>query len=164
MKLKKLLLTAACIIMPLSAWAGESAFINSAIILQNAPQAVAASAAMKEKFQKRELDLRALLTEVQEMEKRYNKEGAIMSADKRKSKEDEIIAKKREFRFNQQSLKEDVQAERKTTVRELQVTISTVIRAYGKKKGYDFIFSEGVAYADQSVDITNEILEELKNK
>ncbi len=164
MKLNKLLLTIACVVLPLSVWAGNSAFINPAIVLKEAPQAIAASQAMEKEFKGRELELRALLKEIKEIEEKYNKNSAIMSEVKRKKAEDEILAKKREFRFAQQSLKEDIQIRRKETIRELQKVISGVITAYGKKKGYDFIFTEGVAYAADSVNITEDILKELKNK
>ncbi len=162
MNLKKILLVLACATLPLTAWAGNSAYINPAIILKEAPQAVAASKAMEAEFKGRELELRALLKEVNSKEERYNKDRAIMSEVKRKKAEEDIIAQKREFRFAQQSLKEDLQIRRKDEVRKLQKTISGVIQAYGKKKGYDFIFTEGVAYAAESVNITDEILKELK--
>lgn len=165
MILKKLLLTITCVVLPLTAWAGSnSAFINSAIILKEAPQAIEASKAMQTEFQGRETSLRTLLATIKEQEERYNKDSAIMSESKRKKAEEDILAKKREFRFSQQSLKEDVQIRRKEAIRSLQKTISGIITAYGKKKGYDFIFSEGVAYAADSVNITNEILEQLKKQ
>jgi len=162
MNLKKILLVMACATLPLTAWAGGSAYINPAIILKQAPQAIAASKAMEKEFKGRELELRGLLKEINSQEERYNKNNAIMSEVKRKKAEEGIIAKKREFRFAQQSLKEDLQIRRKDEVKKLQKTISGVIQAYGKKKGFDFIFTEGVAYAAESVNITEEILEELK--
>lgn len=164
MKLKKLLLTLVCATLPLTAFAGGSAFINPAIILKEAPQAVAASKAMEKEFKGRETDLRTLLEGIKKQEESYNKDSAIMSEAKRKKAEEDILAKKREFRFAQQSLKEDLQLRRKETIRDLQKIISGVIQAYGKKKGYDFIFTEGVAYADESVDITQDVLKELKSK
>jgi len=163
MKLKKIL-TIACLVVPMSAWAGGSAFINSAIVLQNAPQAIAASNKLKAEFQGRETELRNLLKEIKTKEGSFNKDSAIMSESKRKEAEKEILTLKRKFGFDQQSLKEDVQAKRKDAVIKLKTVISGVIDAFGKKKGYDFIFTQGVAYADKSVDITDEILAELKKK
>lgn len=38
-----------------------------------------------------------------------------------------------------------------------------MIQAYGKQQGYDFIFTDSsIAYASDAVNITDEILEELK--
>ncbi len=141
--------------------AGKSAFINPAIILEQAPQARAASKALENEFKQLEADLRSRAIKIREMEKNYQKDSAIMSAAQKKKIEGEIIQKKRQFQFDQQSVKEDLQLRRKQLIQEMQKTISDVIRSYGEKNGYDFIFTEGVAYASDSVNITEEILKEL---
>jgi len=140
---------------------GKSAFINPAIILEQAPQARAASRALEKEFRQLEADLRSRAIKIQEREKNYQKDSAIMSAAQRKKIEGEIIQEKRQFQFDQQSVKEDLQLRRKQLIQELQKLISDVIRSYGEKNGYDFIFIEGVAYASDSVNITEEILKEL---
>ena len=141
--------------------AGKSAFINPAIILEQSPQARAASQALENEFKQRELDLRAMAVSIQDMEKKYQNDSAIMSAEQKKKVEDQLIQSKRKFQFDQQSVKEDLQLRRKQLIQELQKSISDVIRNYGEKNGYDFIFTEGVAYASDSVNITQEILKEL---
>ena len=144
--------------------AGKSGFINPSIILEQAPQAVAASKALEKEFKQLEVDLRARAIKIQEMEKNYQKDNAIMSAAQKKKVEEEIIQSKRKFQFDQQSVKEDLELRRKQLVQELQKTISEVIRSYGESNGYDFIFTEGVAYASDSVNITQDILKELGKK
>ncbi len=141
--------------------AGKSAYINPAIILEQSPQARAASKALENEFKQLEADLRSRAIKIQQMEKNYQKDSAIMSATQRKKIEGEIIQEKRQFQFDQQSVKEDLQLRRKQLIQELQKSISEVIRSYGEKNGYDFIFTEGVAYASDSVNITEEILKEL---
>jgi outer membrane protein len=141
--------------------AGKSAFINPAIILEQAPQARAASKALENEFKQLEADLRSRAIKIREMENNYQKDSAIMSAAQKKKIEGEIIQKKRQFQFDQQSVKEDLQLRRKQLIQEMQKSISDVIRSYGEKNGYDFIFTEGVAYASDSVNITEEILKEL---
>ena len=141
--------------------AGKSGFINPTIILEQAPQAVAASKALEKEFKQLEVELRARAFKIQEMEKNYQKDNAIMSAAQKKKVEEEIIQSKRKFQFDQQSVKEDLELRRKQLVQELQKTISEVIRSYGESNGYDFIFTEGVAYASDSVNITQDILKAL---
>jgi outer membrane protein len=149
-----------CITLSASA-AGKLAFINPAVIIEKSPQSQSASKLLKEEFQQRESVLRAMATKIQGLEARYQTDGAIMSSDQKKKAEDEIIQSKRKFQFDQKSLQEDLQSRRRVLLKEIQVSISTVIRAYGKKQGYDFIFTEGVAYADEAVNITDEVLKEL---
>ena len=141
--------------------AGKSAFINPSIIIEQAPQAVAASKALEQEFSQRDNALRAAAGEIQELEKSYRNDSAIMSAEQRKKVEDEIVQKKRKFQFDQQSVNQDLQKRRQQVLQGLQQTISIVIRKYGEENGYDFIFTEGVAYASDEVDITDEILKAL---
>ncbi|MFV2032422.1 MAG: OmpH family outer membrane protein [Gammaproteobacteria bacterium] len=141
--------------------AGKSAFLNPAIIMERSPQAKAASKALENEFKERDLKLRADANSIKQMEDTYQKDNAIMSAEQKKKTEEAIIQKKRKFQFDQQSIKEDLQIRRQQVIQELQQSISAVIRQYGKDNEYDFIFTEGVAYASDSVNITDEILEEL---
>ena len=141
---------------------GKSAFINSKVLLEQSPQAKAALEQMQSEFQGRETKLRSMVEEINKMESDYQKDSAIMSDEQKKKIEDEIVQKKRQFQFDQQSMREDVQKRRNELLNNVRIAISKVIRDYGDEKGYDFIFSDGVAYASESVDITMEILKELE--
>ena len=141
--------------------AGKSAFINPNVIIEQAPQAVAASKALEQEFSQRDNNLRSAAASIQELEKSYQNDSAIMSAEQKKKMEDQIVQLKRKFQFDQQSVNQDLQKRRQQVLQELQKTISIVIRKYGEEQGYDFIFTEGVAYASEEVDITDEILKEL---
>ena len=142
----------------------KAAFINSAIILQEAPQAQQAIADMKTEFQDREQALRVLSEEIQKEEQNLQKDAAIMSPEQKKKMGEALLEKKRKLRFDAQSLKEDLDLRRKQEIQKLRNSISAVIQEYAKSQGYDLVFTEGVAYADEQVNITDEILEELKKK
>jgi len=143
--------------------AGKTAFINSKVLLEQSPQAIAANSELKKQFGDREQSLRTLAQTIQEMEKTYQNDSAIMSAEQKKKAEDNIIQNKRRFQFEQQSLKEDLQAKQRELLQQVQVSIKTVIQAYGEQQGYDFIFTDtSIAYASDAVNITDEILKELK--
>ncbi len=165
MKLLKPIVFATIAIFSLSAQADiKAAYINSAKILQQAPQAIAAVEQMKKEFSDRENAIRKMAKETQDQEANLKKDGAIMSAEQKKRIENEILEKKRKIRFDAQSLKEDVDLRRKQEIQKVRSSITTVIQGYAKKKGYDFIFTEGVALASDKVNITEEILKELKKK
>lgn len=139
----------------------KAAFINSATILQEAPQAKQAVEAMKKEFQGREDAIRGLAEEIQKEEKDLQKDAAIMSPDQKKKMEETVMEKKRKLRFDAQSLKEDVDLRRKQEIQKLRTEISKVIREYSEKHGYDLVFTEGVAFAADKVNITDEILKAL---
>ncbi len=142
----------------------KAAYINSARILQEAPQAKAATEALKKEFAQREQALRKLKSEIDKMTADLKKDGAIMSADQRSKMEADILEKRRKFQFDAQSLKEDVDLRRRQEVQKLRSSITTVIQNFAKKKGYDFIFTDGVAFASDKVNVTDDILKELKKK
>ena len=163
MKLTKILLLALFSLTAFSAQAEiKAAYLDSTMILQKAPQALKAIEAMKSEFSAREQSLRTSAEAVKKQESDLQKDGAIMSSEQRSRIEKEIIEKKRKIQFDAQSLKEDVDLRRKQEIQSLRTTISAVIQKYAKDKGYDFIFTEGVAFAADKVNITNEILKELE--
>jgi len=139
----------------------KSAFINPAIILSKAPQAIEASKQMEKDFKAKEQTLRELALSIQKLEKDYQKDAAIMSDDQKKKMESEILDKKRKLRFDQKTIQEDLTLRRNQEIKKLQKKITEVIKIYAEKNGYDFIFSEGVAFASKKVDITDQILKEL---
>ena len=142
--------------------AEKLAFINPAVLMEKSPQAKSAAETMKNEFKDREVKLREQVTEIQAMEQKYQNDSAIMSEEQRKKAEESIIQSKRKFQFDQQSLKEDVQKRRNQLIQDVQKNISSVIREYGKTHGYDFIFTDGVAFASDAVNITDDILKELE--
>ncbi len=143
--------------------AGKSAFINSKLLLEKSPQAIAANDRLQKEFGDRDQSLRKLAQDIQKMEKTFKSDAAIMSDEQKKKAEDNIIQNKRRFQFEQQSLKEDLQSKQRELLQELQVSIKEVIQAYGKANGYDFIFTDAsIAYASDAVNITEEIIKELQ--
>ncbi len=159
MRISKLILFFICSLTALSAHAElKAAYINSVLLLQKAPQAQAASNALQQEFQAREQALREMAQKVQEDEANLQKDAAIMSDEQ---KENEILEMKRKIRFDAQSLNEDVELRRKQEIDKLRTTISGVIKRYAEANGYDLVFTEGVAFAADKVDITDEVLKEL---
>ena len=144
--------------------AGKLAYINAQTVIEQSPQSKSASQILEKEFKQRELDLRAKAALIQELEANYQKDSAIMSSTQKKKSEDEIIQNKRQAQFDQKSLQDDLASRRSELLKELQRSISLVIRDYGKAQGYDFIFTDGVAFAAESVDITEDILKELSKK
>ena len=143
--------------------AGKNAFINSKLLLEKSPQAIAANERLQKQFGDRDQSLRKLAQDIQKMEKTFQNDSAIMSDEQKKKAEDNIIQNKRRFQFEQQSLKEDLQVKQRELLQELQVSIKDVIQAYGKANGYDFIFTDAsIAYASDAVNITDEIIKELQ--
>ena len=100
--------------------AGKSAFINSKVLLEQSPQAIAANTELQKQFGEREQSLRNLAQSIQEMEQTYKSDSAVMSDEQKKKAEDNIIQNKRRFQFEQQSLKEDLQTKQRELLQQVQ--------------------------------------------
>ena len=111
----------------------------------------------------REQELRVKAEKIKKQEADLLKDGAIMSADQQAKAQKDINEQKRQLSVDAQSLKEDVDLRRKQEIQKLRTSISSVIRSYSEKNGYDFVFTEGVAFASDKVDITDDIIKELSN-
>ena len=143
--------------------AGKTGFIESKALLEKSPQAIAANTELKAQFGEREQSLRKLAQNIQQMEKTYQTDSAIMSSEQKQKAEDNIVQNKRRFQFEQQSLKEDLQSKQRELLQAVQQEIKATIQAYGAKNGFDYIFTDtSVAYGSESVNITEEILKELQ--
>ena len=139
------------------------AFINGQALMERSPQAIAANTELKAQFGEREQNLRKLAQGIQQMEKTYQTDAAIMSEEQKKKAEDNIIQNKRRFQFEQQSLKEDLQNKQRELLQAVQAKIKTIIQAHGEKNGYDFIFTDtSIAFGSDAVNITDDILKELQ--
>ena len=144
--------------------ADKVAYISTKRLFEQSPQAQAANQELVAAFSDRERALRDLAQSIQEQEKKFQTDSAIMSAEQKEKAQEDINRARRQFQFDQQSLREDVNARRQELLQKVQVSIRQVIREYGKKNGYQFIFTDNsIAYADEAVDITEDILNELSN-
>lgn len=144
--------------------AGKLAFINPAVLLTKSPQALAANKKLQDEFLPREQSLKSMQQKLQQMQDDFKKNQSIMSEEEKQKAQSDFVAQAREAQFAEKSFKQDLQERQVFETQTLNQDISKVIQDYGEKNGYDFIFTEGVAYASDAVDITDEILEILKKK
>ena len=100
--------------------AGKTGFFNAKILLEQSPQAIAATEALKEEFGEREQSLRKLAQGIQQMEKTYQTDSAIMSEEQKRKAEENILQNKRRFQFEQQSLKDDLQSKQRELLQEFE--------------------------------------------
>ncbi len=145
--------------------AGKSAYISVKTLLEQSPQAISANSQLKALFGEREQGLISLSNNLKQMEQTYQKDSAIMSAEQKQKAENNIVQNRRRLQFEQNSLQEDLDAKRRELLQKVQVEVRAVIRKYGEDNGYDFIFSDSsLLYASDAVDITDQILQQLKGE
>lgn len=137
-------------------------FVNSALLLDKAPQAEVARIQLEKEFSARERDLVENQKAAQAIEQKLSKDGATMSDAERSRQERDLNRRMRELQRQQVEFRDDLNLRKNEELAKLQRTVYQVISDMAKSDDFDLILSDGVVFASPSVDITNKILERLQ--
>jgi len=150
-----------CLVLPTQAKELKIGFVNPIKILESAPQVQQANKRLEKEFAPRERTLTNNMKNVQRMEARLNKDETVMSRKEASRLKRDIVSKRRDAKRAQEEFQEDYNIRRSEELDKLQKKISKSIEALAKQDGYDFILSEGVVFASDRVDITDQVLKYL---
>ena len=155
-----------CMVL-VSAWA-ESAelkigVVNTARILNEAPQVKAARDRLKNEFADREQALAKIRDELKNKEEKLQRDGAILSEEQRRQLEHELVNGKRDFVRAQNEFREDLNIRQNEIFSKVQHDIQQVIHELARDQQYDLIL-ENFVYASNKVDITNLVLQRLNQQ
>jgi outer membrane protein len=136
-------------------------FVNIPSVLEKAPQAEKAKKRLEQKFSPRDKQLVAQQKEIQTLEEKMTRDAAVMAETERADLERDILAKKRDAKRSQQEFSEDFNASRNEELGKLQRRIVEAIRAIAKDQNFDLLLTDGVIYASEQIDITNQVQQKL---
>ncbi len=136
-------------------------FVNTSRVLKQAPQARKVEERLKAEFGPRDAQLKEKRTEILALEEQIKTDESLSSTMRRKL-EREIRLKVSQLKFLEQEFREDQNLRRNEGIRELQQVIAGVLEKLGDSGEYDLILTEGVSYVSGKVDITEQIIEMLK--
>lgn len=137
------------------------AFVNTATVLEKAPQAQSARAKLEKEFAPREAELVDMQEKLKKLEQKRERDAAIMSADEMRKLERELLAEQRELKRKSDEFTEDLNIRRNEEFLQLQRDVAQVIVNIAKSDEYDMIFESGVVFASKKVDITEKVLKQL---
>ena len=152
---------------PLLAQAADNVkigFVNSSVLLEQAPQAEQAKQKLEQEFSAREEELRQLRQEIQGLEGRLNRDGVTMNDSDRGELERELNRKLRDLQRQQSNFRDDLNLRKNEELGKLQRLVLEAIREVARDKGYDLVLSEGVVYAADRVELTEDVLDRLEQK
>jgi len=135
--------------------------VNVARLLQESPQAQAASQALESEFATRRRELETQQKDLKAREDKLQKDGAVMAAAERSSAEKSLREGQREFARKQNEFLEDLNVRRNEVLGQLQRTILQEVQTFAKSAGLDVVVSEAL-YASPSVDVTAQVLSALQ--
>ncbi|GAA4109565.1 OmpH family outer membrane protein [Aquimarina addita] len=91
-----------------------------------------------------------------------------MTAANREKKEQELMAKQQGLQREQQTRMQEIQQGSQTEIDSVISKVKRLVKEYGKKNGYTYIYGETEAgnlfYADEKLDLTDVIIAELNGE
>ena len=136
-------------------------YVDAAKVLDQAPQAEQVTNKLKQEFSGRDKDLQDSRKQLKDMEDKMARDGAIMSDAERGKLEREILVKKRDLQNAADAFRDDLNLRRNDEMNKLLAVVQQAIIGIGKEQKYDLIVYEGVAYASDAIDLTDEVLKKL---
>ena len=139
-------------------------FVDATKVFEKSPQYEAARKSLETEFSRRDDDLVAQRKQLKKLEEKLSRDGAVMSESEVKRLERDIVSRRRKLKNAQDEFREDFNIRRNEEFNKLRRVVAEIVRQVGKDEGIDMIFSDGVVYASKRVNISEKILQRLKDK
>ncbi len=138
-------------------------YVSVEKILTEAPQVQAVNDSMLERFGGRKTELQEMEKQINDMQEDFKRNELVMAEDKLNEMKDNIIGKIQDFKQKEAMLQQEVATVRNQELAELQQSVRSIIEEIAKADKFDLILtSEGVAYANEDLDISDKVLERMK--
>ena len=145
-----------------SATEANIGFVDTARVLKQAEQAEQARKKLESEFAPRDKKVIEMQKQLKDMEDELSKNSSVMSELVRKKKEREIISQKRDIKRAKEEFNEDLNIRRNEELTKLQKLVYETIVNLAREKNYDIILGDNVLYSSKRVDITDDVLERLR--
>jgi outer membrane protein len=151
------------VLLPGSAWAEiKIGVVSVPQLLENSPQAQGAMQALQDEFAPRQREIVAKQNDLQAKEEVLRRDGAVMSEEEKRNAERDLRELQRELQRSQQEYLEDLNLRRNEELGRLQRALLQEVQNYAREAKYDLVVGEGVLYASDALNITNEVLGALE--
>jgi len=159
------LVTVAASALPLASAQAQAKIgvVNVARLLQEAPQAQAATQALENEFAARKRDLQNLERDLKARDEKLQKDGATMAEAERRNQEKALRDGQREFARKQNEFMEDLNVRRNEALGQLQRSVLQEVQTYAKSASLDLVIADAL-FASPSIDITAQVLSALQAK
>lgn len=170
MDLKRYIAVVACTLAvtvssgPVLAQGLKVGYVNVVKVIEQAPQGDAALKELEDEFGPRDRELRKMRDDLKNMEEDLEKNALVMKESDRRDKERDVLDLRRSLKRAGQEFREDYNLRRNEELRDLQKIVFKAIVDIAKAEKFDLIIHEGAVYASEKIDITEKILQQLKQK
>lgn len=138
--------------------------VNFGRLLQESPQTEAISKALDAEFAPRQRDLVNKQNDLKDRQTKLQKDAAVMGAEELRNAESKFREDEREFSRRANAFQEDINVRRNEEISKLQIDLLREVQVYARDQGYDLIVGDGVLYAAEALDLTEQILVAIQAK
>ncbi len=149
---------------PLHAAGIKVGVVNASVVLDQSPQKNQALARLEREFSSRSRALEERQASIMDAQQKLNRDRAILSSDEIQAQERKLIADQRELNRLQDEFSEDLSIRRNEELRKLEEEVAQAIIDLAVRDSYDLVLYQGVIFANESIDMTDKVLEELQRK
>ena len=132
--------------------------VNIPALMERAPQTKAAMDALQEEFAPRQREFLAKQKEYEDLAAKVQKDVAVMGETERRNAEKNLRDLQREVARLQNEFREDLNLRQNEELGILQRSLLKEVQDYAMQEGYDLVVGDGVLFASNTVNITEEVL------
>ena len=135
-------------------------FVDIPFLIDEAPQAQAASSRLEREFAPRQELIKEQKAELELL--RTDLDDNSLDAAERAGKEREYRKIERRMKRDEQEFREELNIQKNQEFKKVRVYVLDAIATFAKSNNYDMIISDGVLFANKTVDVTDKVLFELQ--
>lgn len=136
-------------------------FVDIPYLIDKAPQAVEAASRLEMEFAPRQESIKSQREALSDVQNRLDTESLELSESEKSELEREARALERRLKRDEQDFREELSIQKNNEFKKVRILVLEAIARFGKDNNYDLIVSDGVLYANSSIDVTETILEYL---
>ncbi|MFV8328158.1 OmpH family outer membrane protein [Flavobacterium sp. ZS1P14] len=146
----------------------KTAYVDTSVLMKEYTEAKDLEAKYKAKSEEKGRQLEAEINRFKQEAAGFQAQAQANGQAWAQQKGAELQKREQQLGYAQQALSQQLQQESGKEMDSLVSGVKKFIKAYGKEKGYSYIFGTGdaasILYAEDKYDITKEIIKELNDK
>lgn len=162
--MRKILLVVSSLFLLVGAAHAETriGYVDTARVLNEAPQMQEIRDRLKSEFKDEEEAIQKKQNELLELQEKAKSQGENMSDAERKKLQEQFLKLRGEFSKLLQDYKEKASARQQEEFSRFDNVVKREIQQFAQQEGYDLILTDGVAFANSSIDVTDKVIARIK--
>lgn len=138
--------------------------VNIRALMAESPMSAEIQKRIENEFGPQQRELQAQQSDLQSLNEKLQRDGETMSESELQNMQRRIRDLERDLQRSQRQLMEDFRIRRQEELQGLQQALMQQVQRFGEREGYDLILADGVAFASKAVDVTGQVLAQMKGE